>query len=82
MIVHNPEELALIIKNQRKQKHVSQANLGDSVGLKQATVSLFENTPKASKMETVFRLLSAANLELHVYEKGLNKKNNQWCEEW
>jgi HTH-type transcriptional regulator / antitoxin HipB len=47
------------------------------------TVSAFENKPDSTKLETVFRLLSALDLELHIMPKETKIKDNQgWNEEW
>ena len=78
MIVHSPEELALMVRNYRKQAKISQAKAGDLVGMKQTTLSAFENKPDSTKLDTLFRVLAAVNLEVHVVPRGSVK----WDEEW
>jgi HTH-type transcriptional regulator/antitoxin HipB len=48
MIVHSPKELAEFIRDRRKRKKISQAEVGDRVGIKQATISSFENNPEGT----------------------------------
>jgi len=53
------------------------------VGMKQTTVSGFEQNPDTSKLETLFRLLSALDLELHVVPRGqASEKDSGWTQEW
>ena len=81
MILHSTQELAEYIRDCRKRQKLSQAEVGDRVGIKQATISSFENNPEGTKLETLFKLMSALDLELQVIPK--EKAFNQgWQEEW
>ncbi len=82
MIIHNPKELAIFVRSHRKKQKQSQSQLGDLVGLKQSTVSAFESKPEATKLSTLFRILSAANLEVRVRPKNLPDQQKDWEEEW
>lgn len=83
MIVHSTQELAEFTRDRRKQKKLSQSEVGDRVGLRQETVSAFENKPESTKLETLFKLLSALNLEMQVVPKGEASQASQgWDEEW
>lgn len=79
MILNNPKALASYIADQRKQQKLSQATVSDRVGLKQSTISEFENNPDGTKLDTLFRILSALNLDLQVEPKKLDILNN---DEW
>lgn len=83
MLIHNPRDLASFVNSQRKKLALSQSTVGDLVGLKQATVSAFENKPDNTKLDTLFRILSALNLDIHLFQK--NEKvalKSEWKEEW
>jgi len=81
MILHSTQELAEYIRDRRKRQKLSQAEVGDRVGVKQGTISAFENNPEGTKLETLFKLMSALDLELQVIPK--EKAHNQgWQEEW
>ena len=83
MHIRSPKELALLIINQRKKLKLSQAAVGKLVGLKQQTISEFENNPKGTKLSTLFFILSAVNLDINVLAKDeKNKLETQWKEEW
>jgi HTH-type transcriptional regulator / antitoxin HipB len=83
MIIHSTRELAEFTRDRRKRERLSQAEVSDRVGLRQMTVSAFESKPESTKLETLFRLLSALDLEMHVVPKGAKSKDDQgWDEEW
>lgn len=77
MLIHSPRDLALFVISQRKKLKLSQAAVGDLVGLKQATVSAFENKPESSKLDTIFRILSAVNLDVHIEDKTYQDIHNK-----
>lgn len=86
MLIHSPHDLAQYYRDQRKQRCVSQTAIAEDVAVRQDTVSKFENKPDNVRLETLFRLLSALDLELHLVPKeeslsnALNKK--EWTEKW
>ena len=80
MILHSPQELASLVNTLRKKQALSQEMIADLSGLKQATVSAFENRPENTKLDTLFRILSAANLDLVIQEKKMDEqvKDSEW----
>jgi HTH-type transcriptional regulator/antitoxin HipB len=81
--IRSPNELALFAMSQRKKLKLSQVEVGQLVGLKQSTVSAFENKPHGTQLETLFRLLSALNLELNLSEKNEpTRAPSAWKDEW
>ena len=69
MIISSAKDLALYLNDQRKQLKMSQSEVADLVGLKQDTISKFENSPDNSRIDTLFRILSALNLNMSLVEK-------------
>ncbi|MET4024860.1 HTH-type transcriptional regulator/antitoxin HipB [Marinobacter sp. MBR-99] len=82
MRITSPAMLAQALKNIRKERQLSQSVVADSVGLKQATISGFENQPEGSRVETLFKLLTALDLELHLSERNSEKPEAGWDQEW
>ncbi|MDX2346762.1 MAG: helix-turn-helix domain-containing protein [Legionella sp.] len=83
MFTCSPKELALLIANRRKNLKLSQAAVGKLVGLKQQTISEFEKRPEGTKLDTLFRILSAVKLDITVLNKNeKTPKASQWNEEW
>ncbi|MDG6896320.1 helix-turn-helix domain-containing protein [Volucribacter amazonae] len=72
MVVTSSKMLAHILREFRYQNHLSQTDLAKIVGMKQATVSAFENTPDSTKLETLFKLLAGLELELVVQPRPKN----------
>jgi HTH-type transcriptional regulator/antitoxin HipB len=82
MLIHSPKELAMQAQYQRKQQTLSQSSVAERVGLKQNTVSNFEIQPESTKLDTLFRILSALNLELHLIPKNQIIDHNKQGDEW
>lgn len=83
MLIHCPNELALAVANHRKKRKNSQKTVGNLVGLKQQTISNFENKPESTKLDTLFRILAAVNLEIHLLPRDKSiKEKYPWKEEW
>ena len=83
MRLNTPQILAAVIRDQRKVQQLTQKEAAERVGIKQATISGCENNPDQCKVETLFKLLSALDLELHITRKGQSlDKNNEWDQEW
>lgn len=83
MLIHAPKELALMVMNHRKKLKLNQTEVAKLVGLKQKTISAFENKPESTKLETLFQILSAVNLDLTVLAKDeVATTKAQWKEEW
>lgn len=93
MKVTNAKQLSTYLKDARLNEHLSQSKVASKVGIRQDTVSSFELNPDSTKLETLFKLLSALNLELDV--KVRNTKlmderhhdnaivpDQEWKEEW
>lgn len=79
MLIRSPNDLAGIVHEQRKQSGVSQSKAASRVGLKQNTISNFEKDPLGTKLDTLFRILSALDLEMHIAPKS---KSDRGSEEW
>lgn len=79
MIIRSANDLALYLNDRRKLLKMSQSEVADLVGLKQDTVSKFENSPDNSRINTLFRLLSALNLDISLTDKSQNSyKELDW----
>ena len=74
--------LAGIIKERRRDKALSQLDVGRLVGVRQATISKLENNPGSTKLETLLRVMSALGLGLYAKDKFAPAKNREWEEDW
>lgn len=84
MLIHNPKDLSAFLRDRRRSLKLSQATVGALVNLKQATVSELERHAAGSKLETIFRILAANDLELHLIPKEdhPSEEKNAWDKEW
>jgi len=81
--IRSPTEFALFVMSQRKKLKLSQSEVGQLVGLKQKTISAFENKPESIQLETLFRILSALNLDIKLSDKTEPMNQNlDWKDEW
>lgn len=83
MRIHSARELALYIVSRRKKLGLSQKEAGDLVGLLQKTISAFETKPERSKVDTLFHILSAVNLDIQLVPKETQQPTDKkWDQEW
>ncbi len=83
MNVTSPKMLAEAIKDARKQRNLTQRETAASMGMKQSTVSEFENHPEGTRLDTLFKLLAALDLKLQVVSRrGKNNSSDGWDQEW
>lgn len=80
MFIRTPEDLGLQLMNFRKRLNLTQAQVADLVGLKQKTISNFENNPAGAEIETLFKIISALELNLEICPKSEFKSD--WKEAW
>lgn len=84
MLIHSPLELAMVVSNRRKDAKMSQSAAADLVGLRQTTISAFENKPGSTELDTLFRILAALNLDIHILAKveSTSPDKSKWDKEW
>ncbi|PWC19483.1 helix-turn-helix domain-containing protein [Brenneria corticis] len=85
MKVTNTRQLSAYMKDVRVTQKLSQGKVAGKVGIRQDTVSSFEQHPDSTKLETFFKILSALNLELDIKprsDKEHDSADRVWKEEW
>jgi len=86
MLIHSSTDLAQFYRDQRKQHHVSQAAIAQEIVIRQDTISKFELKPDNVRLDTVFRLLAALDIEMHLIPKeqltSTDKPEKCWSEQW
>ncbi|PSU63071.1 helix-turn-helix domain-containing protein [Photobacterium phosphoreum] len=86
MQITSAKMLANAVRDQRKTRNITQSETAKLVGIKQNTVSAFENNPDGTKLKTLFKLLAALDLELYLQPRNTTvepQTNTQkWSEEW
>jgi len=93
MKVTNSKQLSSYLKDVRLTTGLSQSKVGNKVGIRQDTVSNFEQNPDSTKLDTFFKILSALNLELDIKVRNSDLtasspdgktalSEQEWNEEW
>ncbi|AWB69196.1 transcriptional regulator (plasmid) [Saccharobesus litoralis] len=82
MIIYSAKQLSAYLRDERKGQSLTQQEVAKQVGIKQNTVSNFENNPDDCTVKTLFKLLSSLELELNVSPKNTDKSTQEWSEEW
>lgn len=65
-MARSAKQLGAHLQNERVRRGLSQTELADLAGTGQKTISHVETGSKGTKLETVFRLLAALDLEIHL----------------
>jgi len=76
--VHTPTQLGQVLKGWRKSKRLTQREAADLVGLLPKTISKLELSPETATIESLFKLLSALELELAVNSKTETSSRKEW----
>ncbi|MEZ8105365.1 MULTISPECIES: type II toxin-antitoxin system antitoxin HipB [Vibrio] len=74
-MIYSPQQLANTLLLIRQKNKWTQSELAKKVGIKQATISNFENRPEKATISTMFKLIQALDLTLKIETK--DAKNNQ-----
>jgi HTH-type transcriptional regulator/antitoxin HipB len=79
-LIYSPKSLGIIIKRQRKAKKLTQHEAGSGFKLDQTTVSSIEQGAPGTRLETLFRMLAALDLEMVIRPKKStqSKNGNNW----
>lgn len=64
------KQLGAIIRRERRKQGITQAQLGERIGLRQATVSKLESGEPATRLSTLLDALAALDLEIAIDERG------------
>jgi HTH-type transcriptional regulator / antitoxin HipB len=65
-IARTPKQIGDLLRRRRLQTGMSQSELGQRVGVRQATISLIEGGQDATKIGTICAMLAALDLEFAV----------------
>jgi len=84
-MIYSPTQLANYMKLVRQKNGWTQIALARKIGIKQATVSNFENNPDKSTLTTFFKILQSLGMTMALYESAdamLDEDNNQQDLDW
>ena len=64
--ITSSETLGRVLRMYRKQQNLTQAQAGRKFNMTQKTVSLIESGKQGIRLETLFKIMSALGLEMHL----------------
>ncbi len=82
-MIYSPQQLANTLLLIRQKNRWTQSELAKKVGIKQATISNFENRPEKTTISTMFKLIQALDLTLKIEPKDTkNSRSTVDEEDW
>ena len=75
---HTPKQLGQVLRGQRKSQRLTQKEAAQVVGLLPKTISKLELTTETATIESLFKLLSALQLELVVRSRTQKSQTKEW----
>lgn len=72
-IARTPKDIGNALRAARKAKKLTQAELASRSGIWQRTVSTIETNASGAKLDTVFDLLAALDLEIQIVPRSKMK---------
>ena len=78
--IRTPDQLTHVLKGVRGKKKLSQAVVGNRIGLKQEAISTLERGPGSASLDRLLSVLSALGLELVVRDipEPPSKSQGEW----
>lgn len=77
-IIRTPRQLGPVLQGYRKTRRLTQARVGQAVGVPQGEISKLELDPSSTSVGRVFKLLAALELEVVVRPRDKNAPPSEW----
>lgn len=72
-IARSPKDVGNALRNARKARKITQAELASLSGIWQRTISTIETDASGAKLDTIFDLLAALDLEIRIVPRSKMK---------
>ena len=76
--IKTSNQLGAVLKGFRRDRKLTQAAVGERVGLPQNAISEIETNPGPSSVARVFKLLAALDLDLVIRPRQSAGKRSDW----
>jgi HTH-type transcriptional regulator/antitoxin HipB len=76
--VHTLEQLGPVLKGLRKEQNLTQKEVGAAVDMLPKTVSKLELEPDTATVDSLFKLLSALQLEVVLQSRQQESSTREW----
>lgn len=74
--VRNSNQIGVIIRRERRARGLTQAQLGELIGRRQATISKLEQGDAGIQLGTLFDVLAALNLDVRIVPRSAGSHTN------
>jgi HTH-type transcriptional regulator/antitoxin HipB len=88
-MIYSPQQLANQLKLIRTNNNWTQVEVAKRVGVKQATISNFENEPDRCQLQTLFKIMQALQVSMAIVpndnasrSNSVNSENKKEIEDW
>ncbi|SDX08675.1 helix-turn-helix domain-containing protein [Roseicitreum antarcticum] len=75
-IARTTQDIGHVLRQARKAKGLTQSELAHRAGVWQRTVSNIETSASGAKVDTIFDLLAALDLEIHIVPRSKMKPDD------
>ncbi len=72
-IARTPKDIGIALRSVRKAKNLTQGQLADRSGIWQRTISNIETDASGTKLDTIFSLCAALDLEIHIKPRSTSR---------
>jgi len=72
-VIRSPRALGAAIARQRRLKKLNQTQAGQPLKLEQSTMSSIERGAPGTRLDTLFRVLAALDLEMIIQSKNISE---------
>jgi HTH-type transcriptional regulator/antitoxin HipB len=69
-MIYGPQQLANQLKLIRTNNNWTQSEIAKRVGVKQATISNFENDPDRCQLQTLFKIMQALQVSVSIQQNN------------
>jgi HTH-type transcriptional regulator/antitoxin HipB len=76
--IKSPNQLGSVLQGYRKERALTQKDVGAKVGLAQKAISKIELAPGQTGLGLIFKVLAALDLELVVRPRAKSKQPSDW----
>ncbi|WP_240200383.1 helix-turn-helix domain-containing protein [Paracoccus methylovorus] len=75
-IARTTKDIGNVLRNARKARKLTQTDLARRAGVWQRTISNIETSASGAKLDTIFDLLAALDLEIHIVPRSKMKPSD------
>ena len=77
-LIKTPDQLGAVLKGFRRDRNLTQAQVGGQVGLPQNAISEVESDSGRTSVSRIFKLLAALDLDLVIRPRQRAGKKSDW----